>query len=122
MRPSNQMIANTNSSGSFSSAVVYAWDIVRASFQANVTAGSINGTFQVQGSNQNASGASPQTFIPTQWNNISSATVVASSSATQSSFLILPIECSYNYLRVNYTPAVAALVGSVTIMISAKAL
>lgn len=122
MRPSNSLIAQVDSSASFTSQVVYAWDIVRASFQVNSLAGAFNGTLQVQASNQNATGLPPNQFIPTQWSNVSSATVVASSSPSQRSFLIMPIECAYQYLRVTYTPTTAGIVGSVSIMMKAMAL
>lgn len=104
MRPSNSLIASNGLSGtaSFVSSVVWGWDIVRFSVQVTVSSGSMVGTFQMQGSNDQAQGLPPNQFQPTNWNNIGTSSVVASSSATALSFLIIATESSYEYLRLRY--------------------
>ncbi len=86
------------------SVVVWSSKIVRGSFQVSVSSGTLNGAFVVQASNDQAIGATPQYFQPTNWNTINSATVVCSTSAPGTgSFIISNIEMSYEYLRLQYT-------------------
>lgn len=104
MRPDNSVLSlNVSNSASFNSGVAWGWGIVRASVQVTVSSGSATGIVQLQSSNQKAIGATPNTFIPTFWNNIGSASVVASTSATVNSFLIPSTELCYEYLRVTWT-------------------
>lgn len=109
MRPSNSLIISNGTSGtaSYVSSVVWGWDIVRFSVQVTVGSGSVVGTFQMQGSNDIATGLPPNQFQPTNWNNIGTASVVASSSATALSFLIVTTESSYEYLRLRYADSSA---------------
>ncbi len=108
MRPSNSLIANgVSCSNSFNSNIIYAWDIVRGSYQVVLSSGNMSGTFVLQGSNDIATGANPNQFTPTNWNTISSTTtIIASTSAA--SFITGPQELAYNYLRVSYTKATGA--------------
>lgn len=107
MRPSNSVVFNATvgSAGATISSAVMAIDIIRASFQVSVSSGSFVGTFQVQASNDIPQGLPPNLFTPTNWSTITSASVVASVSLTARSFMILPIETSYNYMRVAFTDA-----------------
>jgi hypothetical protein len=106
MRPSNSLIAINNPSQTASvSMTVWATDIVRCSLQVTVSSGSLNGTIQMQGSNDVPSGLPPSQYVPTNWNTITSATVVCSNTVQGAgTFMILPIETSYEYLRFSYTP------------------
>jgi hypothetical protein len=111
MRPNNSIIVSGGnaSTASFVSTVIYATDIVRASFQIFVSSGSANGTIQLQASNQQATGAPANQFIPTQWSVVgSSTTVICSSTATIKTFLLPSTELSYEYLRIVFTDSVAA--------------
>lgn len=79
MRPNNENIGSTTTiaSASYSNSCLSdGW--VRASFQMSISSGSINGVFTVQGSNDLASGAPPNQFNPTNWNNLGSVSCSAS--------------------------------------------
>lgn len=125
MRPSNVNVWNgTVGTSTLSvSSAIYAWDIVRASFQVSVSSGTFNGTFNVQFSNDIPVGVHPGKFQPTSWSNISSVTVVASVSATTRVFAIQQVETSYNYMRVVFVDATGgAALGVPTVNMHAKAL
>jgi hypothetical protein len=104
MRTNNSLVVNQQSvgTGSFISSAFWVSDVVRASFQVTIGSGACNGTFVIQGSNDQAVGAFPTLYQPTNWNTITSATVVCSASAGNS-FLILQNEYAYEYLRVQFT-------------------
>lgn len=106
MRPSNSQFLTNGIVGSASfsiSSAIYTDCIVRASFQFTVASGSCAGTFNIQGSNDQSFGVPANQFTPTNWNTITSVTVVASSTALVRSFLIPATELAYEYLRVNFT-------------------
>lgn len=106
MRPSNSQFLTNGIVGSASfsiSSSIYSDCIVRASFQFTCASGSMAGTFQMQGSNDQAVGAPANQFTPTNWSTITSASVTASTTSTSRTFMILPIETSYEYLRVSFT-------------------
>lgn len=121
MRPSSSLIANAVScSNSFNSSNVWGWDIVRCSYQVSVSSGSMNGTFELQGSNDLAVGLPANQFSPTNWNTLGSASyVVCSSSPTQSSFLIPMQEVCYQYMRVVFTKSAQPTNGVVSIRFNA---
>ncbi len=98
-QPTNATINLTNSNGH----VIWSNGIVRASFQAAVSAGTVNGALKVQASNDKPTGAMPENFIPTNWNDISGATVTIATAAT--SYMIPYQELCYEYLRLVYTDA-----------------
>lgn len=104
MRSTNALIVNQLSVGtaSFISSACWTDDVVRASFQVVVSSGTCNGTFVIQGSNDIATGRFQNQFNPTNWNTITSATVVCSASAGQS-FAILGQDYTFEYLRVQFT-------------------
>lgn len=106
MRPCNSQFLSNGVTGSASfsiSSAIYSDCIVRASFQFTVGSGSVAGTFQMQGSNDQSIGIPANQFTPTNWSTITSASVVASSTSTARTFMILPIETSYEYMRVTFT-------------------
>lgn len=104
MRTNNSLVASQLSVGtaSFISSPIWANELVKASFQVTIGSGACNGTFNIQGSNDQATGAFPNQFTPTNWNTITSMSVVCSASAG-ASFLILQNEYAYEYLRVQFT-------------------
>lgn len=104
MRTVNQQVVDRQSVGtaSFVSPAVWSYDVVRASFQVVISSGTCNGTFDIQGSNDQAVGKFQNQFEPTLWNTLTSMSVVCSTSAG-SSFLILQNEYAYEYLRVKFT-------------------
>lgn len=98
MRPNNSLILNAlPANANQVSTVVWALDIVRASFQW-VATGTAAGTLNVQASNDQAFGAPANQFLPTNWATI--ATIAVPSSGPFNSG---EIETSYEYLRVTYT-------------------
>ncbi len=104
MKQANDPITtNVSNSNSFNSGVVWAGSIVRASFQITVGSGSAVGTLQLQASNDQSSGLPANQFLPTNWNNVGTASVSCSTTATSRSFLIVSTECSYEYLRCAWT-------------------
>ena len=104
MRPNNSLITNNiSNSASFNSGVVWANDIVRSSFQIVCGSGSAAGLAQLQASNDIAVGLPPNQFIPTNWSNVGTASVLCSTTASNRAFLITETECSYEYLRVQWT-------------------
>lgn len=106
MRPFNTqfLTGGVTGSASFSiSSAIYSDCIVRASFQFTISSGSMLGTFQLQGSNDQSVGVPANQFTPTNWSTITSASVTASVSTTAKTFMILPIECAYEYIRVQFS-------------------
>lgn len=106
LRVSNCLIANGfPSQTSSTSGVIWANDIVRISALVTVGSGSLSGTFQLQASNDQAVGAFPNQFLPTNWVSLGSTSQVVASNTVQGSgvFLIPAVEVSYEYLRVQYT-------------------
>jgi hypothetical protein len=103
MRAVNSLVVNQLSVGtaSFISSAFWTYDVVKASFQFTVASGSLNGTFNVQASNDLAVGAYPNQFQPTNWNTLNSMSVVSSSSAG-TSVLIGQNEFAYEYLRIQF--------------------
>lgn len=80
MRPSNELIFSqtvTASATYSNNCLSESW--VRASFQAVISSGSLNGTFWLQQSNDLAQGSPPNQFVPTNWNSIGSVSCSASS-------------------------------------------
>ncbi len=104
MRPNNALVVNQQSVGtaSFISSAFWVQDVVRASFQVVISSGTCNGTFDIQGSNDQAVGKFANQFEPTLWNTLTSMSVVCSTSAGNS-FFILQNEYCYEYLRVKFT-------------------
>lgn len=99
MRPNNSLILNAVlANANQNSKVIWANDIVRASFQLAAT-GTAAGTIQIQASNDQATGTSAGQFIPTNWNNVGSPVTVNGAG----SYIVPEIECSYEYLRLTYT-------------------
>lgn len=123
MRPSNSLIMNNLQAGSSnSSIVVWATDIIRCSVQVSVSSGSLSGTFQLQSSNDQATGLPPNQFIPTNWTSLGSASVIASSSTLGVGVFMIPsLEVSYEYLRVVFGSTSGAL-GLYSARLVAKAL
>lgn len=79
MRTSNELIFNqtvTASATYSNNCLSECW--IRASFQAVVSSGSLNGTFWLQQSNDLAQGLPPNQFSPIDWNNIGSVSCSAS--------------------------------------------
>ena len=105
MRASNEIIAlNAPAQTSSASLVVWASLMYGASVHITVSSGSLNGTFNIQGSNELATGRFPEQFTPSNFATlgISSTSVIASISAGSS--VMLPFfPTSYEYLRVNFT-------------------
>lgn len=104
MRVSNSLIASGNPSQTSSvTMAVWTQNIVRESFQVVVSSGSLNGTFALQASNDVAVGQEPYVFVPTNWTTIGTTSVIASTTALLSSYILGPIEASYEYTRLIYT-------------------
>lgn len=83
MRSSNELIYNGgNSTTSSNSNCLLSEQWIRASFQIDCTAGALNGTFTVQGSNDIATGLPPNQFTPTYWNTVGSVTCSISNTAS----------------------------------------
>jgi len=124
MRPSNSLIVNgVSCSNTFNSNVVWAWDIVRCSFQFTVSSGSCAGTFKLQASNDIAQGLPANQFVPTNWNDIGSTTVSCSSTASLRSFLSPSVDIGYEYVRGVWTDASGGSAdGVVSVRFVAKAL
>lgn len=110
----NDLIAS-NYPSQTSSVSIPQWSqkLVRASFQVTVSSGTIAGSFAVQVSNDYAVGLPPNQFTPTNWVTLNSTTVLCSSTATVSTFLLPYAEYSYNYMRLIYTASTASGVYSV---------
>lgn len=126
MRPSNSLIISSGTAGtaSVTSQAVWATDIIRACFQVVVSSGSMVGTFQLQASNDQSTGAPANQFVPTNWNVVGSASsVTGSSTATSKAFLSVPVETCYEYLRVVYSDgSAAAAIGVFNVRLVAKGL
>jgi hypothetical protein len=104
--------ANTNSIAQ------WATSIIRASFQF-VVVGTVNGSFQLQVSNDKASGVPPNQFQPSNWSNVGSSVALTSAGP----YLIPETEMSYEYLRVVYTDASGATAtGTITGRMASKGL
>jgi len=85
---------------SANSKALWADKIVRCSVQALASAAN-TGTIQLQGSNDQATGANPWQFQPTNWSDIGSALTLSGTTPV----LLTEVECSYEYLRIVYTDA-----------------
>ncbi len=121
MRPVNNLVVNQQAVGtaSFISPAIWTYDTVRASFQVVISSGTCNGTFDIQGSNDQAVGKFPNQYEPTLWNTLTSMSVVCSTSAG-ASFFILQSEFAYEYLRVKFTAANGgAALGTATVRMKA---
>lgn len=114
MFANNSLISPTASvagNASSNSKNVWADSIARASFQvATLGTGVINGTFQLQGSNDQAVGAPAGQFNPINWTNIGPASTVNVATPTAVYLLaaaagLQNIETSYEYMRVVFTDA-----------------
>lgn len=107
---------------SFTSSAFYLWDTFRISGQAVVSSGSFVGSFTLQVSNDNAVGAFPGQFQPTNWNTLGSTTILAnaSTSATVRSFMFPQTELCYTYGRIVFTDlSAAAALGTYNFQIKA---
>lgn len=106
LRISNQAIAsNVSNSASFNSSVLWSDSILRASFQIVVSSGSCGGTFKIQGSNDLAQGLPANQFLPTNWINIGSTSIITCSTSaigSSSVFLIPYTELVYEYVRIAF--------------------
>lgn len=108
MLVSNSLISGVcGTATTYASSAIWSAKIVRMSCQVTVSSGTFNGTFNFQASNDFAPGqiSNPGLFQPTNWNTLGSITVVASVSSTAKSFLIMPNEACYEYLRIQFTDA-----------------
>lgn len=121
MRPSNSLIVNgAIGSASFNSGPVWAYDIVRCSVQVSVPTGGVNGSLQLQASNDQFQGVPPNQFQPTNWSNVGTASVTFSTTSTAKTFLIVETECCYEYLRVAFTDSTGgAGTGALTVRMKA---
>lgn len=122
MRSSNELVytaGNSIASSSSNSLLSEQW--VRTSFQIACTAGGINGTFSVQGSNDIAVGVPPNQFIPTNWNNIGSSQSVVCSFSVGTCALIPWFDTCYKYHRLIYA-AVGGTAGSFSARAEVRAL
>lgn len=121
MRPNNNIlnfgtIAAPNTAPSaysnLNSIAQWALDIVRCSFQV-VASGTAAGTLQIQGSNDLAFGLPPNQFQPTNWFNIGTAATVAGAGVYEVGDVfktsIIPLECSYEYLRLTFVSTKAGI-------------
>lgn len=118
MRPSNDVILTANissASTTYNSSTIFGWGIVRLSYQAVVGSASISGTFKLQASNDQPFGAQPSQFIPTNWNDVSSSSITASSTATARSFMSPSLEVCNGYFRVVYTDATSGTLSTIQI-------
>lgn len=104
MRPNRATIVKPGQAANVSAnvGVVYADCMVRASWQI-VTSDAVNGAFKVQASNDMPVGVAINAFVPTNWNDITSATVTLSGTGLVG--LIPSQELSYAYLRIVFTDA-----------------
>jgi hypothetical protein len=108
MKPSNYPIVTSGLCGtaSFASSSTWSWNIVRGSCQIVVT-GACVGTFRLEASNDQGYGAGGRPvgdYIPSNWNVIGSAsTLVCSTTAATSRFLIPLTELCYEHVRLFYS-------------------
>jgi hypothetical protein len=94
--------------------------MLRVGVVAVVGAGTVNGSMQLQCSNDKAIGARPDRFQPTNWVNVGSSVAIATAS---SNYLIPYTELSYEYIRVLYTDASGgAATSSIQINVALKGL
>lgn len=107
MRAFNDQVAlNYPSSSSTAQLYIWASTLVRASVQVSVSSGSLNGTFSLQASNDQAVGVPPSQFQPTNWLTVGGSTSVICSSTVLGSgnFGFGPFESSFEYIRLNFSP------------------
>lgn len=104
MNTTNYAIITNGISGtaSFSSSASWGWETFRLSGQCVVSSGSLAGNFQLQASNDKATGAFQGQFQPTNWNTLGSTTMLlnCSTTATVKSFMFPVTELSYQYIRI----------------------
>lgn len=105
MRPNNTQIVKGTIVANVTGPVAVVWinGAVRASWQI-VTSGTgiVNGVYKLQVSNDKPVGAFPENFIPTNWNDVASATATVNVS-TPTAFMIPFQELSYEYARIFFT-------------------
>lgn len=96
------LINNLVASASISSSPVDMNQVVKFSVQASVGTGTVNGSLQIQVSNDPCSiGNLYQDFTPTNWSNLGSAVAIAASGV----FLIAQQDSCYRSLRAVFTDA-----------------
>lgn len=107
----SQILSNADASADQASAAVPSSQIFYISAQAVVT-GTSTGTLKLQFSNDACEGS--QSPVPTNWNNITGATVTISGAGT---YAILKTELSYRFVRAVFTHTNAAA-GTITAVIN----
>lgn len=121
MRPNNNLlnfgsIASPNTApvaySNWNSIAQWALDIVRCSFQV-VASGTAAGTLQIQASNDQSFGLPANQFQPTNWFNVGTAATIAGAGAYEVGDVfktsVLPLECSYEYLRLTFVSTKAGV-------------
>lgn len=121
MRPNNNAInfgtiaspsLTPSAYASSNSIAQWAWDMVRCTFQV-VASGSAAGTLQIQASNDQSFGLPKDQFQPTNWFNVGTAATVAGAGVYEVGDVfktsIIPLECSYEYLRLTFASTKAGV-------------
>lgn len=100
MKPSLTPVLNkVSGSNSFVSSAIYAWGIVRLSHQLVVNSASFSGSVKLQASNDVPTGQFDPYFQPTNWFDIGSSTITASTTASVRGAISPPLEVCYGYIR-----------------------
>ena len=101
------------------SIAMWATDILRASVQVVISGAVVNGTMQLQISNDIPVGANKNQFQPTNWSLIGSAVTLTATGA----YLIPYIETSYEYISLKFVDSSAgAATGVVSAIFCSKGL
>lgn len=98
--------------GNLNSIAQWADNIVRCTFQV-VASGTAAGTLQIQASNDQAFGLPANQFQPTNWFNVGTAATIAGAGAYEVGDVfktsVIPLECSYEYLRLTFVSTKAGV-------------
>lgn len=103
MQSANLIVFNATSSAvTVSSSAVDASQMIKLSVQVAFTDAASAGTLKIQSSNDHNRYSSnlPGTFTPTNWSDISGASVVVAGGATS---VIAPIDACYQWIRLVWT-------------------
>lgn len=100
----DQIISSYPSQTNSTSMQVWTNQLIRGSIQVSISSGSLNGTFSLQGSNDQSFGAFPPQFQPTNWNVVGGSTsmICSTSVAGAGSFMFGPFESQFEYLRIAF--------------------